>query len=354
MSNSINLSQIVFDTDYEALDYHQLVEIDLAFTWANGIVKSLLPVKKQEEIKALTGNYLAKHSTARTEPSAFPAEPEESVTEDALNSTNTKNEAVQETPAIASVKKRKSMLEHPKSVETCPDLVKRAIEISRTMPIADEIKADSPYYMCYMLKESKGELVLFEKPYGWNAPAKVLELLKSDEPSYARDHYKTQKTYCVSDYVVSVLVGNKCRVCYYKTDGVEIEQEYDISSLPDDVRAAYEVSLWFRDYKENDEAPSADLPTEETTASEESEWVDNAVTFDTKPSVPKTKKGKGPRRIAIVGTKNGETRRWNSFKECELNLGVGHGVVSQYFIRGLKTLKGWVLKKVEESEESEE
>ena len=93
MSNSINLSKMIFDTDYESLDYRQIVELDLAFAWANEIIKSLLPVKKQKEIEAFTSNYLAKHSVAGTVPIANPGE---SIKEDSLNTTIAKDETIQE------------------------------------------------------------------------------------------------------------------------------------------------------------------------------------------------------------------------------------------------------------------
>lgn len=54
---------------------------------------------------------------------------------------------------------------------------------------------------------------------------------------------------------------------------------------------------------------------------------------------------KGPRSIAIIGTKDGETKKWNSFKECEVDLGAGHGTVSQFFSGKMKSVKGWILEK---------
>ena len=346
MSTSINLSKMIFDTDYESLDYRQIVELDLAFAWANEIIKSLLPVKKQKEIEAFTSNYLAKHSVAGTVPIANPGE---SIKEDALNTTIAKDETIQETPAITPEKKEESVLERPMSVEECPDIVKQAIEMAETIPVPDGTIASSPYFVCYMFKTSRGKLVLFEKPYGWNAPAGIIEKLKDVEPLYAGSHYKTLKTYCVGDYVVSTLVKNQCRVCYYKTDGVEMEKEYDNSSLPDDIKRGIELSQWLDNYKENDEEPTNDSPTEDTTTTEDAEWVDNAVTFDIKSSVPKKKKN--PRCVAIVGTKGGETRKWNSFRDCERDLGVSPGTASQVVSGKMKNAKGWKLRRDEGSAE---
>lgn len=329
MSNSINLSKIVFDADYEALDYRQLVELDLALTWASGIINTLLPVKKKKAIDEFNSNYRVKHGEVRMEG--------ESIENNALNSTNTKKVTARG---------------HSLSTEECPDFVKQAIEKADSSPVADGIIIDSPYYMCFMFKKSKGELILAEKPYGWNMSAGAIEKLKVVEPLYAKDHYKVTETYCIGDYVVSVMVNNQYRVCYYKTDGIELEIKYDESSLPDDVKRDMELLRWWKDYKEEEEEPSDNSPAEEAVAQEEDEWADNAVIINVKPSDKTTKKD--PRSRVIVGTKGGETRRWNSFRECEKDLGVSPGTASQVVSGKMKSAKGWKLRKeTEETEETE-
>ncbi len=338
MSDSINLSKMIFDTDYEALDYRQLVELDLAFTWASGIINTLLPVKKKKAIDEFNSNYHVKHSEVGTESYASIANQSESIEENAHNSTNTKKVAARE---------------HSLSIDNCPDLVKQAIEMADFSPVTDEIFVDSPYFMCFMFKKSKGELILTEKPYGGNMSAGAIEKLKVIEPSFAKDHYKVLETYCIGDYVVSVLVNNQCRVCYYKTDGIEKEKKYDESLLPDDVKREIELLRWFNDYKEeDDEESSDDSLDEEAIVPEGNEWADNAVIINIKPS-DKTKK-KDSRSMVIIGTKGGETRRWNSFRECEKDLGVSPGTASQVVSGKMKSAKGWKLcKETEETEKTE-
>ena len=323
MSNSINLSKMIFDADYEALDYRQLVELDLAFTWASGIINSLLPVKKQKAVDEFTYNYQVKHSEAGMEPCASIAKPVGSIKEDAINSTNSKKGTIEE----------------------CPEIVKQAIEMADSLPVADGIIVDSPYFMCYMFKMSKGELILKEKPYGWNMPAEAVEKLKITEPMYAKDFYKTIKTYCIGDYVVSMMVNNQYRVCYFKTDGVEMERTIDESVLPDDVRREMEVVRWFNDNYEKIKESLENSPAEEATTPEEDEWADNAVKINVKSTEP-TKK-KDPRSKAIIGTKEGKTKRWNSFRECEKDLGVSPGTASQVVSGKMKSANGWILKKAE-------
>lgn len=333
MSTSINLSKMVLDADYEALDYRQLVELELAFDWANGIIKSLLPIKKQKEIDDINSNYLVKHGGVEIRSCASTTEPKESIKEDAVKSTNTKKVAAQE---------------HPLSIEECPDIVKRVIEMAASTPVADGIIVDSPYFMCYTFKKSKDELIYIEKPYGWNLPAEAVEKLKITEPMYAKDFYKTLKTYCIGDYVVSMMVSNQYRVCYFKTDGVEMERTIDESVLPDDVRREMEVLRWWNDNYESIKESQENSPAEEAATPEEDEWADNAVKINVKSTDP-TKK-KDPRSKAIIGTKEGKTKRWNSFRECEKDLGVSPGTASQVVSGKMKTAKGWILKRAEEKD----
>lgn len=59
-----------------------------------------------------------------------------------------------------------------------------------------------------------------------------------------------------------------------------------------------------------------------------------------KSSIKTSKKGHGS--IPVMLTKDGENKWWCSMKECEKELGVAHGTVSQHFSGKLKSVKGWV------------
>lgn len=61
----------------------------------------------------------------------------------------------------------------------------------------------------------------------------------------------------------------------------------------------------------------------------------------------KTAAKKDTRCIAIVGVKDGVRKEWESYRACEIEVGAGHGTVSQYFsgTKGLKFVKGWTLYK---------
>lgn len=83
-------------------------------------------------------------------------------------------------------------------------------------------------------------------------------------------------------------------------------------------------------------------------------------TVEEKPAEKKTsskavKKGEGkapiktahkdPRRKSVTLVKNGVEKTWNSYRECEIELGAGHGTVSQAISGKVKSVKGWTLKK---------
>lgn len=90
------------------------------------------------------------------------------------------------------------------------------------------------------------------------------------------------------------------------------------------------------------------LSTAEKSTEEKVEET-TAVTADA-PAVKSEKKStksskKDPRCQSVIGAKDGVTRVWNSMKECEVELGVGHGTVSQCISGKLRTVKGWTLSK---------
>lgn len=55
-----------------------------------------------------------------------------------------------------------------------------------------------------------------------------------------------------------------------------------------------------------------------------------------------------PRSKSIILVKDGVKKEWASYRECEKELGAGHGTVSQHLSGKLKSVKGWVLYKEEE------
>ena len=55
-----------------------------------------------------------------------------------------------------------------------------------------------------------------------------------------------------------------------------------------------------------------------------------------------------PRSKSIILVKDGVKKVWASYRECEKELGAGHGTVSQHLSGKLKSVKGWVLYKEEE------
>ena len=52
-----------------------------------------------------------------------------------------------------------------------------------------------------------------------------------------------------------------------------------------------------------------------------------------------------PRSKNIILIKDGVKKEWASYRECEKELGAGHGTVSQHLSGKLKSVKGWVLYK---------
>ena len=68
----------------------------------------------------------------------------------------------------------------------------------------------------------------------------------------------------------------------------------------------------------------------------------------TKKAKKSIKVSKNPRCKSIILIKDGVKKEWASYRECEKELGAGHGTVSQHLSGKLKSVKGWVLYKEEE------
>ena len=81
------------------------------------------------------------------------------------------------------------------------------------------------------------------------------------------------------------------------------------------------------------------------------------VKVETKATKKATKKAKksikvtkvDPRSKSIILIKDGVKKEWASYRECEKELGAGHGTVSQHLSGKLKSVKGWVLYKEQET-----
>jgi hypothetical protein len=93
--------------------------------------------------------------------------------------------------------------------------------------------------------------------------------------------------------------------------------------------------------------------TVETSVSKEVLETAKVETKATKKTAKKAKKSikvtkVDPRSKSIILIKDGVKKEWASYRECEKELGAGHGTVSQHLSGKLKSVKGWVLYKEEE------
>lgn len=314
MDSSINLVKMVIEANYSAMNYHQLLDIDLALTWANETIKNLLPVKKQEELDSLKSKYTTLAARNVEDQRVTDNLPEDgnspALSENAHLNASEEEETVENNP-IDSQEKDPINSSHKGKRATVKKktIVEEALELVKSKPLIGGIDANAPYYLCYLLKKN-GNGVL--EPFGmgscgWNSNAEVLEKLKMAERAHVESDYKNVVTTPMGDYMVYQMGSKTVRVSYYKMTGTPLEPEY--RQLTEDDLLDIELGNGLSD------------------------------------KIETKKKKKDPRSVKVVGTKGVVTKTWNSFRECELDLGVGHGVVSQYFSRHLRTLKGWTLKK---------
>lgn len=360
MENPINLIEQISNVNYAALDYRQLVELELVFSWAKETIDSLIPVKKKEEMDVLTSKHAKLSSMGIDAPSEATVHPDEekehlseplSVPEEELptfmeddgaslwNENNTNK--IQDGAHIISTRKGKGASDTKKS------LVEQALALAKATPIASGIDPKAPYYMCMKFKKREdGTLAPYGLPGGWNMEIKTLKKLKVSEKAHMEGDFKnTVKTTSAGDYMVYQMSGGLFSVSYYKMTGVPLK--VNSAMVPKEATSVIEFSNWIRDWVNSDDVA---IQAGTQTAKANIDSSENKDTAKAKNISSEKKKSSTHRHIAIIGTKDGETKLWNSYRECERDLGVSPGTASQVVSGKMKTAKGWILKRAEEKD----
>ncbi len=327
MANSIDLVEAIGNADYASMDYHQLVDLELTLSWAREIINAELSTKRQQRLKALTDRYSARDNSKCTPISVA-----------------TKNDAAP-SPEIESPKEESIIpTEKTKASKTEEkDIVTKVVELAKETPIPSDVVSSAPYYFCCQFKKSEdGQLLPFGSPCGWNMSAGALKKLKAVEKTHVESRYKNVRTTPRGSYLVFRMEGGLYRVSYFKIEGVELEPDFSKAEefLKDELWAE---SVIDEALKENEELAQAIRPSSTPSYRE---IIDQAKKERTKSSVKK--EGKGPRGTIIIGVKDGEQRRWSSFRACEKDLGVSPGTASQVVSGKMKSAKGWKLMKEED------
>ena len=356
MNKIMTLAEFARKTNYAVMNYYELVELDIALSWASEIIKSLLPIKKKEEMDALSCNYAAMTSKAVDEPNLTDIQSIEkmddtgdarSLTEEVWSNTE-EEEGVslwdENNPVVPQNNTSTPSCKGKVTMVNKKSFVEQALELAKATPVADGIDPNAPFYMCMKFKKTEdGTLAPYGLPGGWNMRVRALKNLKVGEKAHMEGDFKnTVKTTSAGDYMVYQMSGGLFSVSYYKMTGVELEP--DLTKVPkedlDDIEFYSSVHNWAKEgekaNKDNEFEPKKDASAEKK--------VDTlAAKTEVNSSIKNAKKD--PRSIAIIGTKNGDTRVWNSYRECERDLGVGYGTASQVISGKMKTAKGWILKK---------
>ena len=96
---------------------------------------------------------------------------------------------------LPALKEPYNPLETKKSVTpTAPEktLVEKAVELAKTLPVADGINVNEPYFVTYEFAVSKkGELTLDADTFGRNESVENLESIKAEKKGFAKSLYAT-------------------------------------------------------------------------------------------------------------------------------------------------------------------
>ena len=325
MANSIDLVELLSRADYATMDYHQLVDLELTLSWAKEIINTELSTKRQERLKALNDRYSSRANAGRGTSSVAA---KTSVTSSPRGKALKEEPISQEQRETTAISKERSYID-------------RVIELAKETPLAKGIVPSAPYYMCYQFKISgDGELIPFGAPEscGWNTSAEVLKKLKVSEKAHMESDFKNVRTTPRGDYMVYRMEGGLFRVSYFKKDGEELA--YDLTKVPDlDTQGSELLAMLDEILVENEDLAQVIIPSSRDIANQEKRVMSNASL---------KKEGKGPRGTIIIGEKDGEKRRWASFRACEKDLGVSPGTASQVVSGKMKSAKGWKLMKEED------
>lgn len=196
--------------------------------------------------------------------------------------------------------------------------MKKAIEKAKKDALEEE-DANTPFLYKCGLQFGKGFMTINRRlPKEYNDAATIIEMKKIAE-TYAKYYFVNAEVMSNQDGI-AVMRGKMIDVIFF-----------NIPIKNNDIDTPIKSTL-----KEKGEKSVKKVVKGKTKVKSES----NAK----KCVVSKTSK-KDPRCIAITGTKDGETRTWNSFRECEKELGVSPGTASQVVSGKMKTAKGWILEK---------
>ncbi len=238
MNNTMTLAEMANNTNYAALNYAQLTELNFAFNWALGQIKTSLPIKRLEEMETVTKTYVAvmngycatkgeildcifkekenlKEETVISMLSndadnqeAIVVIPEEKKdngeTLPALPEATKQNTA--ESVAVSSQNENEVTM--PLNNETFPQednkqsIIERVIEDALARPVKDGIDTSKACYVDYSYEiDEKGTFVRGSS-YGKNLDSEDLEEFKSVGKKYVEYYMKGSIIKTTDDYFV--------------------------------------------------------------------------------------------------------------------------------------------------------
>lgn len=254
MNKSMTLAEMANNANYAAMDYAQLVEINLAFLLALGKIKPLISSRRQEEMEMITCDYVKKMK-------GYCATREE-----ILNNLFKEAEVIKDTPVYTSEdedvqlttpstsEKRDDRNEAPLSLPKASSSVTEGLEadisqgdnISRngsvsgcvlkpidsgekemsiydnaiadalTRPVNDSIDTTKPYFIDYSYDIDENEHIHYHSSFGHNlAPDKIQEF-KAVGPKYVKNFMKCELIESTDDRLVARTNSN-CIVRLYHT-----------------------------------------------------------------------------------------------------------------------------------------
>lgn len=232
MNSTMTLAEMANNTNYATMNYAQLAELDFALTWAIGQIKTLIPIKRRDEMEMVTKTYVTVMNgycatedeildCIRKEESAIKMDSKDVDDQEAsIVTTDEKMDNGETLPALpessqpstaesdAVPSQDENNPEKPQNDETVlpknkETIIEQAIRDAMARPVKEEIDINKAYFIdhSYVINEN-GELAHMSS-HGHNLDSSEdLEVFKSVGEKYGEYFMKGGVITKANDYLV--------------------------------------------------------------------------------------------------------------------------------------------------------
>ncbi len=232
MNSTMTLAEMANNTNYATMNYAQLAELDFALTWAIGQVKTLIPIKRRDEMEMVTKTYVTVMNgycatedeildCIRKEESAIKMDSKDVDDQEAsIVTTDEKMDNGETLPALpessqpstaesdAAPSQDENNPEKPQNDETVlpknkETIIDQAIRDAKARPVKEEIDINKAYFIDHSYDINENGELTHMRSHGHNLDSSEdLEVFKSVGEKYGEYFMKGGVVTKADDYLV--------------------------------------------------------------------------------------------------------------------------------------------------------